>query len=266
MKLLALDIGNSNIKVGIFEVGRLIRFWRIVTEPGSPEKVNHQVRQFLNNELPSDLVPDSLVYCTVVPPLEAAIIQPIVETYGLKPDNVLPVIPGQVDVPVDLGGYPADQLGPDRLVNAVAAHAMFREQNVLVVDFGTATTFDVVDAEGNFRGGVIVPGMETFWRILVNRTARLPEVPLKRPPSILGQNTVECLQAGLSAGYLGLYDQIIKQIRAELAGTELMVVMTGGLAEVFQELTGGVFKVDHVDPWLTIKGLHHVYKHARPGI
>ncbi len=265
MRVLALDIGNSNVKVGIFDLGRLVHFWRIQTETGYPERVTAQIDHFLSHELPKELTPDGLTYCNVVPELEAAIIPTITDRFHIDTSHVIAVSPGgNVRIPIDLNGYPVEQLGPDRLVNVCAAHYLFPDRNALIVDFGTATTFDLVDRTGQFLGGVITPGMETFWGILAKKTARLDDVLWYKPESVLGKNTSQCLQAGLSAGYAGLYAETIRQIQAERPDMEFLILGTGGLAEPFQKLTDYAFKMDHVDPWLTIKGLYHIYKHTIP--
>ncbi len=268
MRVLALDIGNSNIKVGVFSMGRLLRFWRIKTDSTSPETVTAQVQAFLekeiiNGDFPAEIYPKGLVYCNVVPELEQAILKPLMTHFQITDEQALAVIPRQVDLPIDLGAYPAEQLGPDRLVNVCAAHYLFPDKNALIVDFGTATTFDLVDREGCFLGGVIAPGLETFWNILAEKTSRLADVSWHKPNSVLGKNTNQCMQAGLSAGYAGLYAETLRQIQVELPDMDFLILGTGGLAESFQELTNQAFKMDHVDPWLTLKGLYQIYKHQQ---
>ncbi len=265
MGILALDIGNSNMKVGAFEAGELTRFWRIKTDSTSPESVREQVEQFVREEFSEsssfETIFSGLVYCTVVPELEQSIIGPFIERFQMNRARVLRVAPGEVDVPISLGAYPPEQLGPDRWVNVCAAHYLFPGKSALVVDFGTATTFDFLDGEGRFLGGVIAPGLETFWNILGQKTSRLGDVLWYKPESVLGTETSQCMQAGLSAGYAGLYAETLRQIQAQRPDKDFLIIGTGGLVEAFQELTDHAFKMDSIDPWLTLKGLYLVYQH-----
>jgi type III pantothenate kinase len=179
--------------------------------------------------------------------------------------------PAQLQSNIQLPHYPVDQLGPDRWVNAVGALARFPEQSCLIIDFGTATTLDVVlltenenenRQTGVFQGGIITPGLSTFSGILTQKTALLPPIPQVLPSYILGRNTLECLQSGIYLGYLNLISGLIQQIqeRHQLNHQKkLMTLGTGGLSELYQHLChsseGRFPKLDQLCPELTLLGL-----------
>jgi type III pantothenate kinase len=148
-----------------------------------------------------------------------------------------------------------DEVGADRLVNAVAAQETYGGP-LIVLDFGTATTFDVVDKDGNYAGGVIAPGVNLSLEALHMAAAQLPRVAIEKPDRIIGKGTVEAMKSGIFWGYIGMIEGLVKGIRGE-AGCDMEVISTGGLAPLFSEYTGCI---DHTDPELTLRGLYSIHR------
>jgi type III pantothenate kinase len=160
-----------------------------------------------------------------------------------------------IDINVDM---PKEEVGADRIANTVAAQDRYRPP-LIVIDFGTATTFDVVDRLGNYSGGVIAPGVNLSLRALDMAAAQLPRIGVRRPPSVVGRSTVPAMQSGVFWGYVGLVEGLVQRIRAEREET-MEVIATGGLAPVLAEATD---IIDHVDPDLTLWGLRLIYRRNR---
>ena len=178
---------------------------------------------------------------------------------------VVQIDPLKAKIPITIKHYPVDQLGIDRLVNACGARLLYPDRNLVIADFGTATTFDVVTASGEYLGGAIAPGIRVFNECLSQNTARLTIVPFQKAPSIIGHNTADCLKAGITIGYRGLVREIIGQILAELKTTpninETMCVATGGAAEAFINMCPEEKFFHTIEPTLTLKGLNALYHH-----
>ena len=266
MTLLAVDIGNTDIKFGIFQDDRLTRFWRVSGSRSHPERFSALLRTTLAEQ---GINFDGLVYCTVVPEVEHVLVKTIQYCYQLK-HPPLAVHAGQARLPVRVADYPLNQLGTDRLVNVCGAHLLYPDQPLIVIDFGTATTFDAVTAEGVFLGGAIAPGLKLFSEILPSRTSRLMEVPLVAPTRALGRNTQECMQSGIGLGYHGLVKEILEGIKAEFPPTyrPIMTLATGGLADTFyalrpQEPLPQEPLIQAFEPTLTLKGLWAIYHYNR---
>src|SRR6516162_2658172 len=233
--LLVLDVGNTNTVLGVFEARpegsdtskprRLISNWRVTTNKS--QTVDEYGVLFRNlfamNNLEVRGVP-GIVISSVVPPLDSTLREVCERYFQLKPLFIEPGVKTGMPVQYD---NPAE-VGADRIVNGVAAFEKLGGP-CIVVDFGTATTFDVVSARGEYLGGVITPGIGISADALFERTARLPRVDIRKPPSVIATNTVNSLQAGLYYGYLGLIDGILERLMAELGG-DVRVVATGGLA------------------------------------
>jgi type III pantothenate kinase len=254
--LLAIDVGNTNISFGLFQPGRrLYADWRLETRTGrtADEYVALLSELFRRRDLTLSAV-DAVVVSSVVPPVLAPIERLCRHHLGLEP---LVVGPGtKTGVPI-LYENPRE-VGADRIVNAVAAHDRW-PQGAIVVDFGTATTFDVVSARGEYVGGVIAPGLNVSADALYHATAKLPRVEIARPPSAIGRNTVNSMQAGLVFGYAGLVDAVVGRIRAEI-DFQPRVVGTGGLAPLIARETR---TIDECDDMLTLLGLALIYERNR---
>ena len=250
--LLAIDAGNTNIVFAVHD-GETIRCeWRAVTKTTrTADEYAVLVKPLLelNGLKFSDI--HAAIIATVVP---AALfdLRQLCRRYV----NVDPLV--VKDPSVDLGlkvlTDRPESVGADRLVNAVAAHAQFKG-DLIVVDFGTATTFDVVNADGDYEGGVISPGINLSAEALHKAAAMLPRVAVARTQSVIGKDTVPAMQSGLYWGYIGLIEGIVARVKAEY-GKPMTVIATGGLGKVFYKQTPAI---DHYDPDLTIRGLVQIY-------
>ena len=253
--LLALDVGNTHTTIGVFRERQILRRWRLSTvRDRTVDELGILLRQLCEwAEIPPGEI-SGVVVGSVVPPLDASL-RAAVSTYlHAQPLFVTPGIdsgmPLKVETPLELGA--------DRLCNSVAAFAEYGGPCV-VVDFGTATTWDVVSEKGEFLGGVIAPGLEIAAEALVSRAAKLPRIELAAPPRVIGKGTVDSMQAGLVYGYVGLVEGLTKRVLDEMGGGR--VVATGGLAPVIARYTK-IF--DAVDDDLTLKGLRLLWERNRP--
>lgn len=250
--LLAADVGNTEIVLGVFRDADLVRTWRVSTQAErTADELALMLSGFLSQEdmaIGSEVT--GLVVASVVPDVTAAI-REMAARYLPSP----PVIVGpgtKTGVPI-LTDNPRE-VGADRVVNALAAYSRFGGP-AIVVDFGTATNFDVVSDKGEFIGGVIAPGMQASAASLFSRTARLTRVELVAPASVIGKSTVECIQSGLVYGTAGEVDAIVERIKAELGSAT--VIATGGIAPV---VIPHCRTIDHHEPWLTLEGLRLVFE------
>jgi len=261
--LLALDIGNTNLAVGLFELdgaghpGVLRADWRLDTRASrtGDEYAALLSELFRLGGLELRAVKAAIV-SSVVPPAQFPI-----EQLCRRHLHVTPLVVG----PGMKSGMPIlienpREVGADRLVNAVAAHARW-PQGAIVVDFGTATTFDVVTARGEYAGGVIAPGITVAADALFSATAKLPRVEIARPRTVVGRNTVASMQSGLVFGYAGLVDAIVERIKGEV-DFQPRVVATGGLAPLISKETR---TIDECDDMLTLEGLALLYERNRAG-
>ena len=253
--LLVIDVGNSNTVLGAFAGERLLEHWRLETHR---DRTADEYRAVLSQLFTlSDLSPgdvDAAIVASVVPPL-TPVFQGVVErTFGVVPLQVGPGI--RTGMPVRYE-HPRE-VGADRIVNAVAAYARVGGR-VVVVDFGTATTFDAVTEDGAYLGGAIAPGVAISVDALFRHAAKLPRVEVARPASVIGRNTVASIQAGTFFGYVGLVDEIVTRMRSELhpdAPETVRCIATGGLSDLFAEEAR---TIDEVDPLLTLRGLRILF-------
>src|SRR5512140_850926 len=253
--LLALDIGNTNIVVGVFRDDQLLHSWRLSTQrQRTADEMGMWVLQlFQHGQLaPRDI--DAVVAASVVPTLT----RPTIEMTRRYFDREPLVVAGTVDTGMpNLYGAPAE-VGADRIVNGVAAFERYgRRQGraLVVVDFGTATTFDAISRKGEYLGGVICPGVNISADALFERAARLPRVDVRRPDAVIGRTTVGSIQSGLFYGYVGLVEGIVGRMRRDL-GDGTGCVATGGLAEMIAPDTPAI---DEVDRDLTLHGLRMIW-------
>ena len=252
--LLAVDVGNSHTTVGVFEGDSLRCELRLATRRGwTRDELAVGLRQALNlAELDFSGLDSAIVAC-VVPPVLAPLHQALVRYVGIEPVVVGPGIRTGMPIRYD----PPQDVGADRIVTAVAAHERHAEKDhgIVVVDFGTATTFDVVSPKPEYLGGVIAPGIGIAADALFSRAAKLPRVDVSRPERVVGRNTVGAIQSGLVYGYVGLVEGLIGRIREELAWP-CRVVATGGFAAVIAEDSDAV---DVVDDALVLEGLRLIH-------
>ncbi|UCH77982.1 MAG: type III pantothenate kinase [Candidatus Coatesbacteria bacterium] len=250
--LLALDVGNTFIAGGYFMAGRLVFHFQVASDTGrSADEYGLRLRQLVElhggeaGELPS-------VLCSVVPPLTAALAEALARYFGAAP-----VVVGDdyEALGIDVRYENPAEVGPDRVVNALATRELYGAPAV-VVDFGTATTFDVVSAEGAYVGGVIAPGVAVSAQNLFERAARLAPVDFTLPPRVVGRNTEEALRAGIILGAARAADGIVEAIQEE-RGERGFLVATGGLAAVVAPV---MTTAPRLDAELTLKGLALVYE------
>lgn len=254
--LLVIDAGNTNIVLGVFRDEDLLHSWRISTHRSNRTGDEFAVllHQLLELEGVSVAELDGVVVCSVVPTLNDDVKNMCLKHLGLQPLFIDPK--DQFFIPLNY--YPPEEVGADRIVNAVAALTLYRCP-AIVVDFGTATTFDVVSGKGEYEGGVIFPGIGIASEALFSRTAKLPRVEFRRPEKVIGQSTEESIQSGLYFGYVNMIKGILGQLKEEVPGA--VVIATGGFAGMIGRENPGLF--EYVEEDLTVKGLKICYDRFR---
>jgi len=249
--LLVVDVGNTNTVLGLFDGESLVHDWRIRTV------VDHTVDEYgmliynlyKSSNISSKKITDIIISCVVPPMLN--ILEPLCEKYfHLKPLIVGPGVKTGMPIYYDN----PKEVGADRIVNAVAAYEKYK-RDLIIVDFGTATTFDYVSAKGEYMGGCIAPGIMISSEALFERAAKLPRVELSKPRAIIAKDTVSSMQAGIMYGYAGLVDGIVGRIKSEIKGNP-MVIATGGLAKIVAPETK---TIEVVDDMLTLEGLRLIH-------
>ena len=258
--LLAIDVGNTHTVLGLFEAAELVEHWRIATEASrTADEIAVVLRGLLaQRDGPDRATVTGIALCSTVPSVLQEMRDMCRRYYGDIPAVI--VEPGvRTGVPV-LTDNPKE-VGTDRVVNALAAFELHGGP-CIVVDFGTATTFDAVSAKGEYLGGAIAPGIEISVEALGTRGAQLRRVELARPRSVIGRNTVEALQSGILYGFAGQVDGVVTRMVAELSSDPALVtvVATGGLATMVLE---EAVTIDVHEPWLTLIGLRLVYERNR---
>ena len=247
--LMVVDIGNTNIVVGLFHGDDLVNDWRLYTDIRRTDDEYSSILRSLFRD--SGIAPGTIektVISSVVPNLNDTFVRMIRKLSGKDPFTLGPDM--YYRLPVKVPESALHEIGTDLVCDAVAAYTEYRRA-CIVVDFGTALTFTAVGDDGEIRGVAIAPGLGTAVKALFRDTAQLPSIPLEVPPSSLGRNTTHSIQAGIVLGYQGLIESLVARMRKDM-GTEAPVIATGGLSHVLEEVTA-VF--DRVDPMLTLRGL-----------
>ncbi len=249
--LLAIDIGNTNIVLGVFDRDSLVESWRVGTKTQitSDEYAMILKDLFGFTGLSFGQI-DGAIISSVVPPLLPVMSEMSRRYFGIEPL----IVTNEVKTGIRLRYDNPKEIGADRIVNAAAAYSIYGGP-VIIVDFGTATTFCAVTKEGDYLGGAIVPGIKVSAEALFQRTAKLPRVELAKPPSVIGKDTISAIQAGIIYGYAGLVDGIVGRMKKEL-DSRAKVVATGGLAELVAPETQSI---QSVHPSLTLDGLRLIY-------
>lgn len=250
--LLAIDIGNTNIKMGLWQADQWALTWRARTVPDKmPDEYAVLLRSFLNSADIGYKAITGVIISSVVPVLTSAFVElveryiactPLVVTYKTRMGITI-----AIDQP--------EQAGADRLVNSAAVVALYGPP-AIVIDFGTGTTFDVVSSAGEYRGGAIAPGIGIAHDALVSRAARLHKIDIVPPPSPIGSNTIHAMQSGIFWGYVALVEGLVKRLRDALAEDDTKIIATGGLATLIQQHTD---VIDLIAPELTLEGLRVIY-------
>lgn len=263
MKLLAADIGNTNLGLGIFDAGRLVGSWRGTTRAtATDDEVAVLVAGLLDLDGHRLDELDAVAMASVVPPMTTTFARMIAQRTGHEPlvveagalDGILPI---EIDRPAEAGA--------DRLVNALAVRTEFGGP-AIVVDLGTSTNFDLLSAEGAYIGGAIAPGLGLSLEALVGSASKLPRIELRRPPHAIGANTVHAMQSGTVLGYIGLVSGLLTALRTELAerspsSARVSVVATGG--HTYEPWLADVPGIDAIEPDLTLRGVRYAWEAIR---
>jgi type III pantothenate kinase len=253
--LLAIDVGNTNTVLGVFEGPRLLQSWRIETHHArTGDEYGMLVRQLFSLGEVDHRKVHAVAISSVVPPMAFTLRQMVNRYFSVEPLFVGPGI--KTGMPI-LYENPRE-VGADRVVNAVAAYEKWKSA-LIVVDFGTATTFDAVTPKGEYLGGAICPGVSISMEALFRAASKLPRVEFQRPPHVVGRNTVHSMQSGLVFGYVGMVDGLCVRMAAEL-GTNPRVVATGGLASLVAGISSAITEVDDQ---LTLDGLRIIHERNR---
>jgi type III pantothenate kinase len=249
--LFVIDVGNTNIVLGVYEGDELKHNWRISTDRSkTDDEFGMLIKSlFADKGLTfSDI--EGIIISSVVPPLMFPLEKMCQKYFDIKPMVIGPGLKTGLNIKADN----PREVGADRIVNAVAAIHHYGAP-LIVVDFGTATTFCFIDEEGGYHGGAIAPGIGIATEALYSRAAKLPRIELTKPPSVIGRNTIHAMQSGIIYGFVGQVDELVRRMKAE-STTQPKVVATGGLAELIGSESN---EIDIVDPWLTVKGLRLIY-------
>jgi len=258
--LLAIDVGNTNIVLGVFDDATLVQSWRLQTlRERTSDELGLLVDGLFAHSRIDRVRVRGVILGSVVPPLTGTMRSMVQRYFGV---TALIVEPGVNTLMPILYENPAE-VGADRIVNAVAAFEKYgtgKGRPLIVVDFGTATTLDAITAKGEYLGGAICPGVQISADALFQRAARLPRIDVRKPAHVVGRTTVEAMESGLFYGYVGMVEGLVRRMSDELGGNALCVA-TGGLADVIAPETP---LIEHVDPDLTLHGLRIVWERNRP--
>jgi len=254
--ILVLDVGNTNIVLGVYDDNKLICDWRLSTDSRkSADEYGIQVSQlFFQNKLEFDRV-EGVIISSVVPNIMYSLEHMIRKYFKVNPIVVGPGVKTGINIKYDN----PKEVGADRIVNAVAAHEIYNRP-LIIIDFGTATTFCAVRKNGDYLGGTICPGIKIASDALFERAAKLPRVELTKPSSVICKNTVTSMQAGIIYGYIGQVEYIVAKMKKEmedLGEANPLVVATGGLAKL---ISSEAKCIDTIDSNLTLEGLRIIYE------
>lgn len=250
--LLVIDVGNTNIVLGVYDGKELLDHWRISTDRlRTTDEYGVLIRNlFVMNEVSADRI-DAIIISSVVPPVMPTLERMCQRYFGVVPLVIGPGVKTGMDIKYDN----PREVGADRIVNAVAVYEKYGGPDI-VIDFGTATTFCAIAANGDYLGGAIAPGIGISTEALVQRTAKLPRIEVRSTDRVICRNTVQSMQAGVYYGFVGQVDGIVKRMKAELGG-KAKVVATGGLAVIIAPASKSI---DVVEPMLTLEGLRIIYE------
>lgn len=250
--ILAVDVGNTNIVLGVYEGKKLLTHWRIATDTQrtSDEYGMFIVNLFHHEKLEMSKV-EAAIISSVVPTIMYSIEHALRKYFKVEPMIVGPGIKTGLNIKYEN----PREVGADKIVNAVAAYELYGGP-LVIVDFGTATTFCSVSAKGEYLGGVICPGIKISAEALFEKASKLPRVDLNKPDTVIGRNTVESIQSGIIYGYIGQVDYIVKRVKKEMNEEGIKVIATGGMARL---IASEAETIDQVNSLLTLEGLRIVY-------
>ena len=251
--LFVIDVGNTNINYGVYDGDKLVASFRMMSKmPRTSDEYGVMILGMLfNNKVSADDI-DGTIIVTVVPNVMHALTSAVIKYIKTTPVIVGPGVKTGIKIVTEN----PREIGPDRIVDAVGAYEKYGGP-VLVLDFGTATTYDYITADGSFSAGITAPGIRTAAKALWEDTAKLPEIEIKKPKSILAQETISSMQAGLVFGQIGQTEYIIKKVKEETGVADMKVVATGGLGRIISAETD---MIDVYDPDLTLDGLRIIYE------
>ena len=251
--ILTIDVGNTNITCGVFDGDVSVASFRITTKmPRTSDEYGMILYNLLeqNNIQPMDI--GDAIICSVVPNVMHSLRGGLVKYFHITPI----IVEAGIKTGIRIVTPNPQQIGADRIVDAVGAYEIYGGP-VLVIDFGTATTYDFVDESGAFLGGITAPGIRISAKALSEDAAKLPEIEIKKPESILGKDTITSMQAGIVYGQIGQTEYIINKVKEEVGLENVKTVVTGGLGRIIANETTCI---DIYDPNLTLKGIYRVYK------
>lgn len=251
--ILTIDVGNTNITCGVFDGDVIVASFRITTKmPRTSDEYGMILYNLLeqNNIQPMDI--GDAIICSVVPNVMHSLRGGLVKYFHITPI----IVEAGIKTGIRIVTPNPQQIGADRIVDAVGAYEIYGGP-VLVIDFGTATTYDFVDERGAFLGGITAPGIRISAKALSEDAAKLPEIEIKKPESILGKDTITSMQAGIVYGQIGQTEYIINKVKEEVGLENVKTVVTGGLGRIIANETTCI---DIYDPNLTLKGIYRVYK------
>ena len=251
--ILTIDVGNTNITCGVFDEDVIVASFRITTKmPRTSDEYGMILYNLLeqNNIQPMDI--GDAIICSVVPNVMHSLRGGLVKYFHITPI----IVEAGIKTGIRIVTQNPQQIGADRIVDAVGAYEIYGGP-VLVIDFGTATTYDFVDESGAFLGGITAPGIRISAKALSEDAAKLPEIEIKKPESILGKDTITSMQAGIVYGQIGQTEYIINKVKEEVGLENVKTVVTGGLGRIIANETTCI---DIYDPNLTLKGIYRVYK------
>jgi type III pantothenate kinase len=250
--LLTIDIGNTNLTLGLYTGDQLGAHWRLATDHNRmPDEYGLQFLGLLQNAGKTIKDIHGIALASVVPPLTARVLQACREYLKQEPL----VVDAGIKTGIKIRYEDPKAVGADRVCDAVAV-LKFYGAPACVVDFGTATTFNAITAEGEYLGGAITAGFNLAAESLFTRAAKLPRIDFQRPPSVIGRNTIHAMQSGLLFGYVSMVEGMVARFKSEL-GSDMKVIATGGMAEVIAKETQ---VVDFIAPWLTLDGLRLIWE------
>lgn len=251
--LLVIDVGNTNITLGVFKREELLGTFRMTTKlPRTSDEYGIMLKELVERQgiLSKDI--HAVIIASVVPDIMHSLGSAMIKYFGIKPI----IVSAGIKTGIRIMTENPKQVGADRIVDAVAAYTLYGGP-VIVIDFGTATTYDIVGSEASFEGAVIAPGIRTSAQAMWGQAAMLPAIEIKKPDTILAKETVSSMQAGIVFGQIGQVEYIVDRIRRESGYTDAKVVASGGLGNIIARETE---VIDVYDPQLTLKGLRIIYE------
>jgi len=250
--LLTLDLGNTNITIGLYEGEKLAWHWRLATDNNRmPDEYGLQLLGLLAHAGYNPAALTGIALASVVPPLTGRVLQACREYLKTEPL----VVDAGIKTGVRIRYEDPRAVGADRVCDAAAVLKLYGGP-ACVIDFGTATTFNAITREGDYLGGAITAGINLAAEALYTHAAKLPRIDLQRPPNVIGRNTIHAMQSGLLFGYVSMVEGMVQRFRGEL-GAEMKVIATGGLAESIAHETP---VIQHIAPWLTLDGLRIIWE------